>query len=152
MEQRAFNLAAKNIYPDDVRITPAGYIDKTLVGWAGLIIEGQFEEKEDEIEARLTVEHRHFDWLENFSLVQNTFTLSSRGEGRFRTVWPMTKRYGLEEVKRYASPGNMVVVYGTPKEIEDGIIGLDAACVRFIPAGRVRFGEYPYGRNAGWQY
>ena len=152
LEQRAFNLASRNILPDDVRTTPKGYMDRALVAWAGVIIESYHRIQEKDIEVDLLVEHHHFDWLEDFKLNENIFVLSPRGEGRFRTLWYMRGEYGIDEVKRWTAPGNMAVVYGTPVSVDKGIIEIESFCVRFILRRRCRFCEYPYGRYAGYQY
>lgn len=152
LEQTSFNRAARNIYPDDIRITPKGYIGKIVIAWIGPILESSYEELEDSYELKLTVEHRHFDWLEDFKLGENLYVLSSRGEGRFRTTWHMRKDFGMEEVKRWSAKGNAAVVYGVPVSSDKGIIEIEAYCVRFILRRRIRFSDYPYGRDSGWQY
>ena len=152
LEQTSFNRASRNIHPDDVRITPKGYIGKTVIAWIGPILESSYEELEDSYEVKLLVEHHHFDWLEDFKLGENLYVLSSRGEGRFRTTWHMQKGFGIEEVKRWTAKGNAAVVYGVPVSSEKGIIEIEAYCVRFILHRRIRFSEYPYGRDSGWQY
>jgi len=151
-EQNIFNIASRNIHPDDVRVMPKEYLHNAVVAWAGTIIECTISEKEDEADARLLVEHHHFDWLEDFKLGENIFILSARGEGSFKTVWPLRLDYGMEELKRWTAKGNMVVIYGMPVSVENGIIELEANCVRFILPGRFKFADIPYGRDAGWQY
>jgi hypothetical protein len=152
LEQDAFNRATRNIYPEDVRVTPGGYLDRFMVAWPGIVVESTHNVRGDEVEVELLIQHHHFDWLEDFKLGDNVFVLSPRGEGEFRTVWYMRMDWGLDEVKRWTKPGNMAVVYGTPKSIENGVIDVEAYCVRLIPRRLVRFCETPYGRDAGWQY
>ena len=152
LEQDAYNRSVRNVYPEDIRVTPDGYIDRFMVAWAGIIVKSTHEVRGDEVEVELTIQHHHFDWLEDFKLGENLFILSPRGEGQFHTVWYMRMDWGLDEVKRWTEPGNMAVAYGTPKSVENGVIELEAYCVRLILRRRVRFCDEPYGRDAGWQF
>ncbi len=152
LEQGAFNRAARNIYPDDVRTTPDGYIDRVVVAWVGLITESHYSEREEDFEVAMVIEHHHFDWLEDFKLGENIYILSPRGEGRFRVVWHMRKDFGLDEVKRWCARGNMAVVYGTPASVDWGLIEIEAYCVRLVMRRRYQLSDYPYGRGVGWQY
>jgi hypothetical protein len=151
-EQNAFNMAARNIYPDDVRLTPEGYLHRCIVAWAGLIIGSELDEGEDEVVVDLLVEHHHFDWLEDFRMGDDIFVLSRRGEGRFGARWILSKSYGIETIREWTSAGNMVVVYGQPISVDRGVIELAPTHVRFILPQRFKFSDYPYGRHAGYHY
>lgn len=151
-EQSAFNMAARNIYPDDIRITPEGYLHRCVVAWAGILIESELSEGEDEVVVDLLVEHHHFDWLEDFKVSENIFVLSRRGEGSFSARWILSKSYGIEAVREWTRAGNMVVVYGQPVSVDRGVIELAPTHVRFILPQRFKFSDYPYGRHAGYHY
>ena len=151
-EHEAFNRAARNIYPDDVRVTPEGYTTRSLVAWAGIIIESERAEGEQDVVIDLVIEHHHFDWLEDFKLGDNIFVLSPKGEGRFSARWILSTSYGLEAIRDWTAPKNMVIVYGKPVGVSSGIIELAPAHIRFIPKRRYKFSEFPYGRHAGYHY
>ncbi len=151
-EQEAFNRAARNIYPDDVRITPEGYTDRSLVAWAGIILESDRAEGKEDVVVDLLIEHHHFDWLEDFKLGDNIFILSRKGEGRFRAQWILSASYGIEAIREWTAPNNMVIVYGKPVGVSSGIIELAPMHIRFILPRRYKFSEYPYGRHAGYHY
>ena len=127
-------------------------MNRSLVAWAGIILESERAEGKEDVVVDLIIEHHHFDWLEDFKLSENIFVLSSKGEGRFSARWILSTSYGLEAIREWTAPKNMVIVYGKPVGVSSGIIELAPMHIRFIPQRRYKFSEYPYGRHAGFHY
>lgn len=147
----AFNASVRSIYPGDIRQNPGAYGER-FVAWVGIISRSSVSRQESDIEVDILVRHHYFDWIEDFRIGENTFTLSPSGEGCFRTGWYYPKDADMEYCRRISAAGNMVVVYGRPHGVLDEVVELEAAWVRFIPGRRVRFSDFPYARDAGSRY
>ena len=131
-EKQALDRANRNVYPDDVRNSLANY-QNTLVVWPGIVLENKFIEHADQIEIQLILEHHYYDWFEDFSIQKEKIFLSPRGEGLFQTSLFIKKDANIEEMKKAAGVGNLIIVYGTPQQIkEDRSINLIYTYLRGI--------------------
>jgi hypothetical protein len=146
LEQREFEKAKCDVYPDDVRKALAKY-QSTVAAWPGIIIESNFQEYEDKVEVVFLFEHHYYDWLEDFSIQREKIFLSPRGEGLFQTSWFLKKDANLSEFKKSASPGNLAIVYGMPEKIEDNIVVLKCNYIRVIDKQWYRMDVLDYGRE-----
>jgi hypothetical protein len=145
-EKREFDRANRNVFPDDVRAAPSDH-QNTIVVWPGIILDNKFIEHADQIEIQFMLEHHYYDWLEDFSVQREKIFLSPRGEGLFRTSWFIKKESNLEEMKKFAGPGNLIIVYGTPTQVnDDKSILLKCTYMRGIDKQWYRTDMLDYGR------
>jgi hypothetical protein len=145
-EKQVFDQAKKGIYPDDVRAAPTDYHD-TIVAWTGIILENKFIDHPDAIEIQFVLEHHYYDWIEDFGAQREKIFLSPRGEGLFRTSWFIKKESNVEEMKKFASAGNLIIVYGTPSQVNDDTsILVKSSYVRGIDKQLFRTDILDYGR------
>jgi hypothetical protein len=121
-EAKFFAQAKRDLYPDDVRKSPARYA-KTLVGWTGIIRQIEIRQEGEMEGARFTVEHRYFDWIEDHGAQREIFFLSPRGEGTFAAAWNITDPQDKQFIKQFAV-GDMMVAYGYPSAIRDGVVAI----------------------------
>ena len=117
-EQQAFDHSNRTIFPNDVKTSLANY-QNTAIAWPGIVLENTFVDHPDAIEIQFVLEHRYYDWIEDFGAQREKIFLSPRGEGLFRTSWLIKKESNVEEMKKFAGAGNLIIVYGTPSQVND---------------------------------
>jgi hypothetical protein len=110
-EAAVFSKARRDVFPDDVRASPAKYAS-TLVASPGLIKD--FTRSPDGL-VHFTVEHRYFDWIADHGHQRQIYFLSPCGEGQFEGAWPMSEPFKV---------GDMIVLYGTPSQVHEKVVGL----------------------------
>ncbi|MDC4204579.1 MAG: hypothetical protein MPW14_07480 [Candidatus Manganitrophus sp.] len=145
-EKQASDRANRNVFPDDVRNDLAGN-SSTVVAWPGVVLNSEFIEHPDNIEVQFVLEHHYYDWLEDHSVQKEKIFLSPRGEGQFKTSWFVKKESNTDEMRKAASPGNLVIVYGTPERVnDDRSISLKSVYIRGIDKQWYRTDVLDYGR------
>jgi hypothetical protein len=145
-EKQAFDKANKNIFPDDVKTNLSAY-QNTEVAWLGIILENKFIEHSDQIEIQFVLEHHYYDWIEDSGMQREKIYLSPRGEGLFRTSWFIKKEAIIEEMKKFAAPGNLIIVYGSPTQLyDDKSILVKCTYMRGIDKQWFRTDMLDYGR------
>lgn len=96
-EERAFFATRRDAHPRDVR----GPVD---VAWAGVIRAFEVVDLGEQIELRLVLEHRYFNWMEDVVAQPTRYFVSPRGEGLFATRWSRP-RHAREEVRAHVHVG-----------------------------------------------
>jgi hypothetical protein len=132
-EARVFERAARDVYPDDVRAEPQRYV-KILVAWPGILRSHELKKDDDTATLKLTLEHRYFDWIEDFSPRRERYFLSPRGEGTFRATWSMS-RAALDAMPQTLHKGDMLLVYGYPAEVRDRTVSVNPTEYARVIAG-----------------
>jgi hypothetical protein len=145
-EQREFDEASRDVYPDDVRENLEQY-ESTVVAWPGIILESTIEEREEDIEVVLLLEHHYYDWLEDYSVQRERIFLSPRGEGLFKTSWSLKKDADLDEIREVSGPGDLAIVYGRPERIEGDMVLVRSTYVRAIDRQWYTTEILDYGRS-----
>ncbi|MBT8046039.1 MAG: hypothetical protein KJN67_02620, partial [Pontiella sp.] len=120
-EKKAFARADQAISPADVR-RDFDTFNTREVAWAGIIKDIRFKETERTIQVAFQVEHRHFDWLTHTG--RAGYRLSAAGDGEFMVGWSVRKPTSVGRLMAQAKPGYMLVAYGKPYRIMDGVIQL----------------------------
>lgn len=121
-EEKYYSKCIKTVFPSDIKKEPNAHGDD-IVAWAGVIkkintkVEGEF------LQLQITLEHRYYDWLEDFSVRREKILLSPRGEGVFFVNWavPLIIK---EKVLKEVTINDLIISYGNPQEMEDGQISL----------------------------
>lgn len=149
-EQREFDRARRDVYPDDVRRNLEQH-KSTVVAWPGIIVESTFDVGEDGIDEFFLLEHHYYDWIEDFSVQRETIFLSPRGEGLFKTSWALKRDADLEELREVSAPGNLAIVYGIPERIEGNVIVLRSTYIRGIDKQWYTTQALDYGRLDEWE-
>ena len=144
-EKEAFAVADRTVSPNDVRAGFRG-LEATEVAWAGIITDVQFEEKERKYQVAFEVEHRPFDWQNHGG--SQPFHLGSKGEGAFVAGWYANKPTSIWRLRQLADVGDMIIVYGKPYRMRDGVIQLAATAIRPIKAEDFEVAEGLAGATA----
>ncbi len=142
VEQDHFSKANREIYPNDVRSNFQQY-SSSKVAWPGLITEGKWVEKDGTFSTTFMIEHHYYDWILDYSIQKEKFFLSPRGEGAFKTICPSKPE---QESQASNTTGDLLIVYGTPNKIEDGMVFLTCDHARLIKREWVRTDVFEYGR------
>lgn len=148
-EEKEYHQSLVDLYPDDVRRNLDQYTN-AIIAWAGVIRETEAHETNNNMFiASTTVEHKYYDWEVDHSTSGEKINLSPRGEGAFRFEWLVHRREDdatTADVEKYAGPGKMILVYGTPDGIEDNTIILKYRFLRIIEKDHFNMTQYDYGR------
>jgi hypothetical protein len=154
-EQTEFGNDRLDVYPEDVR-KDFDHYSKLRVAWAGIILTNDVTG--DDMSANpvgrfrmdTVFQHHYFDWEQDETMDGLRLLVSPRGEGQFRMHWhavrhdpDATENDGL----KYATPGKLAIVYGTPESIDpDGTIVLAYHYIRIINPAHFSANELDYGR------
>ncbi|MDO9020853.1 MAG: hypothetical protein Q7V43_28270 [Myxococcales bacterium] len=137
-EEEAFAATRRDVHPRDV-----GAVE---VAWAGVIRAFEVDDLADRVELRFVLEHRFFDWIEDYSVQRERYFVSPRGEGLFAARWPMP-REARAEVRDHVHVGDLLLVYG-PASRTGGRLAIDPArYVRLVVPGLWRDDVIDYGRD-----
>jgi hypothetical protein len=117
-EVAAAEHADRHVYPADVRDQPQLHA-KDMVVWAGILKSHEVTEADGAATLVMTVEHRYYDWIEDFSPAPERYFLSPRGEGIFQASWSMP-RAQFQRMSRDLHDGDMVIAYGHPVAAAEG--------------------------------
>jgi len=140
-----------DIYPEDVRKNLA-YFSKVRVAWAGIIQSNNATE--EDLDGKIRMEtlftHHYFDWTQDEHAHGVRLLISPRGEGVFRMRWHVSRKdpdASEADAMKYAAPGKLALVYGTPESIDDdGTIVLGYHYIRILGPGHFSATELDYGR------
>ena len=137
-EEEAFAATRRDVHPRDA--------DAVEVAWAGVIRAFEVDDFADRIELRFVLEHRFFDWIEDYSVQRERYFVSPRGEGLFAARWPMP-REARAEVRDHVHVGDLLLVYG-PASRTGGRLAVDPArYVRLVVPDLWRDDIFDYGRD-----
>ena len=141
-----------NVYPEDVRKYPDRYTNMTLV-WAGLIVTNGATEEDlgGKIRMETLVDHRYFDWQQERINGNPMLLVSPRGEGFFTMQWDVEKTDSAstyEDAMKYAAPGKLAILYGTPLSVDDdGVIRMRYHYIRVLDRTEFSTDFITYGRT-----
>lgn len=142
-EKKALARVDRSIEMIDVQTNFNAYVGAEVV-WAGIIEEIQFKETERTIQVAFSIDHREFDWMDHGG--KAPYRLSAEGQGRFRAGWAVDKPARISNLKTLAKPGYMILIYGTPYRLEDGLVQLVATAVRPIKEDEFSISAPPFER------
>jgi hypothetical protein len=137
-EKKAFVRADRSIAPLTVQTNFDAFLDAE-VAWAGIITDVQYNETERTVQVAFEVEHRGFDWINHGG--KRPFQLGAKGDGMFRTGWEVDKPTRISYLKLLAAPGDMIIVYGKPYRMKEGVVQLAATALRPIKEERFSIRE-----------
>ena len=144
-EAQRIKQADFHTFPDDVRQSPEKFTS-TLVAWAGVITNADIKKGSDGYLIIFSLEHHYFDWIEDDSIQKAIFFLSPRGEGKFATYWSMPLSTEYDELKRRVAPGSLLITYGYPVKVEDGVVYVRPDYVRPYEQSLYTTTALEYGR------
>jgi hypothetical protein len=145
-EAAAAEHADRYVYPADVRDQPQLHA-KDMVVWAGILKSHEITGADAAATLVMTVEHRYYDWIEDFSPAPERYFLSPRGEGIFQASWSMSRQQ-FERMSGDVHDGDMVIVYGHPVAASEGRVAdvNPTEYVRIIPRRLYTDRALNYGR------
>jgi hypothetical protein len=139
--------ATREVYPDDVRREPERHA-KTFVAWVGILKKYEASRARGGTDLWFDLEHRYFDWIEDFGLQPERLFISPRGEGAFRATWSLPPD-AYDRLGQNLHEGDLIVVYGYPSQIQDGVVGIHPTeYVRLLPRVAYSDKKLDYGRRA----
>ncbi len=141
LEQTYISKVDFGTFPNDARNDVERYQTK-LVAWPGLITEVKSIQKDGAYFTRIVVEHHYYDWILDHSIQKEKYFLSPRGEGVFTTLC----RSKLKDENVTRDLNNMLIVYGKPEKVEDGMLYVTCDYAAFIKREWVRTDVFDYGR------
>ncbi|WP_372808225.1 hypothetical protein [Pontiella sp.] len=131
-EKKAFARADRSVSPQAVRSDFVSY-GGMEVAWAGIIKNVQYSETERTYLIAFEVEHCGFDWTERGGT--EPFRLTAPGEGTFTAGWYANKPTRVSYLQLLAAPGDMLIVYGKPHQMKNGVVQLAATAIRPVKVG-----------------
>ncbi|HEY3860268.1 MAG TPA: hypothetical protein VGO59_00135 [Verrucomicrobiae bacterium] len=150
-EKVELDRARLNVYPEDVRKDLPAYA-AMHVAWAGIIVTNNATEDEasGKIHMATLFDNHYFDWEQKGRGPDAKLAISPRGEGLFRMNWNLSRKKedaSQTDAMKYAAPGNLAIVYGTPLSIgTDGMIDLRYHYIRVLDLDQFTTNELDYGR------
>jgi hypothetical protein len=122
LEQAIFVRANSQYTPHDVRRSPDEHI-QTIVAWVGSVENVQFNLGSGPSAARILLKHRKADFMQ-YSPAEDEFRFSDDSpSGYFQLAWPISGYQEYEKL-RTLQPGDLLIAYGYPTEIVNGIVGI----------------------------
>jgi hypothetical protein len=148
-EKIEYRKAMLDVYPEDVRQHLDQYTN-SIVAFAGIIRSSDAYVTDDPaiIRVESTFEHHYFDWQEDRLFCRQHLLPSPRGEGLFRTDFLLRKKrpdVSLADAEKYAAPGKLAIVFGTPEIVQDCVVVLKYRYIRIINKN-FRTDQFDYGR------
>jgi len=137
-EKAANDRADRGVSPADVRKDFHAF-ETNEVAWAGIIKDIQFKETQRSILVAFQIDHRDFDWKDHGG--STPYILSSKGDGAFKAGWTVRKPASIAKLNTLAKPGYMILVYGKPYQMKNGVIQLSATAVRPIKTSEFMLSE-----------
>jgi hypothetical protein len=150
-EKIEFRNDRPDIYPDDVRKNLT-YYSKVRVAWAGIIVSNVATEEDmnGKIRMETLFANHYFDWTQDEHPHGVCLLISPRGEGSFRMRWHVDRKdpdANSDDAMKYAAPGKLALVYGTPESVDDdGTIVLRYHYIRILGPSHFTASEVDYGR------
>ena len=145
-EAQLLSRARRDFLPEDARYFFAKQIEgrsnAELVAWAGILR----EKRSSNGTPRFVVEHRYWDWINDYGTQSTRIFLSARGEGLFHFALAGDEGQWL---MKQAEEGQMLIVYGVPIGVDpDGAIDLRYVHARGIPQSMYATDVWDYGRGS----
>jgi hypothetical protein len=154
-EEIEFRNDRLDVYPDDVRKDLAHY-GNLRVAWAGIIVSNSVTaddmtaNPDGKFRMETVFQHHYFDWEQDDHPDGLNLLISPRGEGNFRMRWKVHRNdpdAPEQDAMKYAHPGKLAIVYGTPESVDDdGTIVLRYHYIRIISPEHFSASELDYGR------
>ncbi|PZU82425.1 MAG: hypothetical protein DI529_14450 [Chryseobacterium sp.] len=135
-EATYFNQSKRCILPNDFRSSPSLVDKKTLVNWTGIIKNISTSEENDSIDLKILVEHKYWDFIEDFSIQDEKIFLSENGEGDFYfySKYPKDLRSKVDSLSNNYKVNDFIICYGFLKSNDIKIPELEAQFSRIIPS------------------
>ena len=97
-EDEALKKADKSILPQDVKNAKQSF-DNISVVWTGIVEKMEIYKTKDETIVDIYLQHRYYDFIEDFSIQQEKMFVSPFGEGKFILRKQMNPQIPIEELK-----------------------------------------------------
>lgn len=134
-EDEALKNADKSILPFDVKRDSQSYGNK-LVVWTGIVEKMDIYTKDNETIVDTYLQHRYYDFIEDFSIQQEKMFVSPFGEGEFILREKFDKKIPIEELKselpKDVFKECFLIIYGKVGKIEKGIPLLEYENFRIV--------------------
>lgn len=121
--------AAKNAFPPELIRHPALYAD-TLLHLLGIIDSIYLSEEPGTVVARL--EHKYWDYLEDYSIQDEVMFVSPVGGGAFTIMLAELRPTLIDSISAFPAAKKLFLVYGRLKEIKNNLPVLAADHVKVI--------------------
>lgn len=98
-EDESLKNADKSILPFDVKRSSQTFENKSVV-WTGIVKKLDIYSKNNETIADIYLEHRYYDFIEDFSIQQEKMFVSPFGEGEYILRQKMNSEIPFDEIKK----------------------------------------------------
>jgi len=135
IEATYFNQSKRCILPDDVKNAENKVDKKTLLNWTGVIKNVTTSEENDSINLKILIEHKYWDFIEDFSIQNEKIFLSENGEGKFYLIskYPISSKQKLDSLSNNYKIDDFIICYGFLKNNNLNIPEINAQFSRTIP-------------------
>lgn len=134
-EEPLLKESTKEYMPSDVIKNPEKYKGE-FIHWIGIVDTFYLQEKDNEVITDLVFDQKYYDYIEDFSIQQETMFISPFGEGKFILRKTMTKT-AADSVKEFLNylvqDKSLGFCYGNFVELKESLPILESKGVRFIP-------------------
>ena len=135
-EDEALKKADKSIFPDDVRRDFKKYENKSVV-WTGIVDTVIYYRPADTIMlVDVHLQHRYYDFIEDFSIQQEKMFVSPHGEGDYVFRQAIVGKHNFDEIKaglmKSVFKECLIFSYGVVSFVQDSIPCLSAENIRIV--------------------
>ncbi len=133
-EQSLLKQSIKTITPLDI-VKNSEFVNDKLIHWVGIVDTFEVFEKDGKVIVDLKLDQRFYDYIEDYSIQQETMFISPFGEGKFymRKIFNSKSDSLLVGVQKVIKDKLLAFCYGNFIELKNTCPVLDTKGLRFIP-------------------
>lgn len=135
-ETTLYQNSTRCVFPDDIRINPEKYMKfQNMINWVGIIKNVDTKLNSDTGVIMITMEHKYWDYIEDFSIQDEKMFVSPHGEGEFYYI---EKRLNatqgmLDTMAMNLKYNDLGICYGHFIGLKDSLPQIAGQGIRFIP-------------------
>lgn len=135
IEQTYFTQSTRCFLPNDAKNFKSEINKNKLLNWTGIIKNVKTENVADSLKFTITVDHKYWDFIEDFSIQDEKIFLSEKGEGEFYFTkkYPLSYQSKLDSISNHYKINDFIICYGNLKNNFENIPELNAHFSRVIP-------------------
>ncbi|UZR95710.1 hypothetical protein [Chondrinema litorale] len=135
-ETKYYTKSTRCILPDDIKTKPDRFLElDTLLNWVGVIRSYETKLVGDTGVITLTIDHKYWDFIEDFSIQDEIMFISPYGEGEFKysTQHLNYTKPRLDSLVTQINIDDLIICYGKLDHMENDTPVLNNYGLRFIP-------------------
>ncbi len=118
IEQTYFTQSTRCFLPNDAKKFKNEISKNKLLNWTGIIKSINTENDRDSLKFIITVDHKYWDFIEDFSIQDEKIFLSDKGEGifYFTKKYPLSYQSKLDSISNNYKINDFIICYGNLKD------------------------------------